>query len=77
MIRLRRTLRRQRNGSREATGGGEPHLRLVVPERGETEEVAPEQTESPARRTRAPKTADDDSHSWVRTYVDPRNIYLA
>ena len=78
MIRLKRTLRKPKSRPEEAAGGGRRHLRLVVSESGEApEEDAPEQVEAAARRPGAPETAYEDPHSFVRTYVDPRNIYLA
>lgn len=78
MIRLKRTLGRPGSRPGEALGAGRRHLRLVVPEPGEApEEGAPEQAEAEATRSSAPNSAYEDPHSFVRTCVDPRNIYLA
>ena len=78
MIRFKRALRRPDSDPGEAEGPENRHLRLVVPRAGEAcEDAPPEPAEAVAPRSSAPKSAYEDPHAFVRTYVDPRNIYLA
>ena len=79
MIRLKRTGMRSESGPRGAQRGDRPHLRLVTPAPEASEETPPEAKEEaggrPTRRASSP--AHEDPHAYVRTWVDPRNIYLA
>ena len=78
MIRIKRTGRRPEFPPEGAANEGGACLRLVSPKPEAADQADGEETESASGHARRASPAIvEDAHSWIRTYVDPRNIYLA
>lgn len=78
MIRLERTGTRSEAGPRGPQRGDWPLLRLVTPAPEASLEAPPGAEEEGGRPTpRVSSAGYEDPHAFVRTWDDPRNIYLA